>query len=139
MTPTSGSNASLAVNTLPSGKPLAIKEATWQRNGPGPAPAKQLSQPTGPTVQLVPREGQPSNNILTTGWTPAGPRADSPEALLQSRNVIHPQQEKVPEGVRVTGFVRDRTTPTRLHFVEATAGDYATAVSALAQQADQLR
>jgi hypothetical protein len=133
MTPTSGTNAALAANTLPNGKPLAIKEATWQRHGP--APAKQPSQTPVPVVQHVPREGQPSNNVQTTGWTPA----DSPEAFLQSRNILNPQQEKIPEGVRVSGFVRDRTTPTRLHFIEATAVDYATAVRALAQQVDQLR
>lgn len=134
MTPT-GSNAALAVNTLPGGRPLAIQEASWQRNAQSPAPG-----PVGvPQVQAVPRVGQTPGNIQMAGWSPTGPTAESPEAMLQSRRVINPQQENVPNGVHVSGFVRDRTTPSRLHFVEATARDYNTAVQALVQQIDQLR
>jgi hypothetical protein len=132
MTP-SGSNAALA--SLSGGRPLAIQEATWQRNTQ--SPPGNIGPGAGPQVQAVPREGQ--TPIQPTGWAPSGPSTDSPDAMLQSRGVLNPQQENVPEGVRVSGFVRDRVTPTRLQFVEATARDYATAVQALVQQIDQLR
>ena len=138
----STSNAVLAANSLPGSRPLAIQEASWQRDQtPGAVsavPVVPAKTGGGPVVQPVPREGQ-LVPVQMTGWSPSGPTADSPDALLQSRQVLNPQQEKVAEGIRVSGFVRDKVTPNRLHFVEATARDYLTAVQALVQQIDQWR
>jgi hypothetical protein len=130
------SNAALA--SLPGARPLRINET--------PPPKS-----TGPTVQPIPRDVPTNPGLLTTGgWqqAPATPASttnasanpivnQTPEqalALLKQRGVLSHKVDVVPEGVRLTAVVPDRTRPGQFLTREVRAASVQAAVQALLKQ-----
>jgi hypothetical protein len=141
-----GSTAALA--SLPGAKaPLRINDAQPARN-------------TGPTVQPIPRDVPANPGLLTTtgGWqtppatyaaggatspplNPGNPAANqTPEqalAELKTRGVLSHKIDAVPEGIRLTALVPDRTRPGQFLTREVRAPSVQAAVQTLLKELAQ--
>jgi hypothetical protein len=143
-----GSTAALA--SLPGAKaPLRINDAQPNKSG-------------GPTVQPIPRDLPANPGLLTTtgGWqTPANHAAGSatgpplnplnpgnpganptPEqalAELKTRGVLSHKVDAVPEGIRLTALVPDRTRPGQFLTREVRASSVQSAVQTLLKELAQ--
>jgi len=132
-----GSTAALA--TLPGARqPLRIHES----------PPKS----SGPTVQPIPRDVPANPGLLTTGgWqqppptnastnAAANPNDQTPEqalAQLKARGVLSHKVDAVPEGVRLTALVPDRSRPGQFLTREVRAANVQAAVQALLKELGQ--
>jgi hypothetical protein len=119
-----------------------------------------------PIVQPIPRDpgfmgpvtaGNPGMNsnpggavVAAGSWSSGTPAPSStaplpplgvvtPEVLqdtLQGKGAVGLKKENVPEGVRVSCYVPQRSDPFNLRYLETTAADYPTALQALLRQVE---
>jgi hypothetical protein len=110
-------------------------------NGPPPPPAKVAPITIGNTSNPIIATGSWSNGTQAPASRNPPPMGvvtpEGLEATLKGKGAIGLKQETVPEGVRVSCYVPQRTNPANLQYLETVARDYQSALQAILQQVDQ--
>jgi hypothetical protein len=127
--PAGTSTPAIATNLGNAATPVGTIIPTGSWTAPAQSPAT-----TSPAAAPAPASPSPAPG---PAQVPVAATADALQAALEGKGAVGLKQENVPEGVRVSCYMPRPSSPANIRYLETVAGDYATALQAILQQADQ--